>query len=364
MVIPLREDGDLGVEPADVLVEQVVAVAAPELVEGLGDLGGGLGDEVLPGRAVVERDLGGDRVVGVDVVAAVEEEVGPGAADRLEDPHPARAPGRSRTPGRRRRRPRRTGRRPGRRAGSGTAPRRGRSATSASPGPGRSRGRSPAGPAAGRSGRPWRRSRPPGARRGRRRPGVAERAGGGSTRRPSATAGRSATRPPPTLPPTSPAATPWVIAGRSPSERITAGASWATGPAPEAAEAARIESEGPAGDHGWAFRRGSARGRPAGPDHDNPPGRPGSATRPRFLDADPAVGGRADAGPPVDYRGPVSGRRLNPRACRGTASADRPDGPLPFAAGPGQGLGTWVSWWRSWRWRSPTSATTAGPSRS
>ncbi len=81
VVVPERELRDLGVEAAHVLVEQVVEVVAAELVERLGDLRLGGSDEVAPHRAVVERQLGDERVVRVDRVARVDEEV------RLEPPH-------------------------------------------------------------------------------------------------------------------------------------------------------------------------------------------------------------------------------------------------------------------------------------
>ncbi len=76
VIVPLREDRDLGVEREHVLVEQIVFVVAAEFGERLGRLGLVLGDDVLPDLAVGHLLLGDDRAVGVDVVAAVDEEVG------------------------------------------------------------------------------------------------------------------------------------------------------------------------------------------------------------------------------------------------------------------------------------------------
>ena len=81
VVVPEHHLRDLGVEAPHVLVEQVVEVVAAELLERLGHLRLGRGDEVAPDRAVVERHLRRERVVGVDRVAAVDEHVG------LEPPH-------------------------------------------------------------------------------------------------------------------------------------------------------------------------------------------------------------------------------------------------------------------------------------
>ena len=89
VVVPDHHLRDLGLEAAHVLVQTVVEVVAAELVEGLGDLRLRGRDQVPPDRAVVERALGGERLVGVDRVAAVHEEVGGHAPHRLVEPHPA-----------------------------------------------------------------------------------------------------------------------------------------------------------------------------------------------------------------------------------------------------------------------------------
>ena len=81
VVVPLDEHRDLGAEAALVVVQEVVGEVAAELLERLGHLGLGLGGHVAPDRAVVERDLGLDRPVRVDLVAGVDEEV------RVRAPH-------------------------------------------------------------------------------------------------------------------------------------------------------------------------------------------------------------------------------------------------------------------------------------
>ena len=89
VVVPLGDHRHFGVEPAHVLVHEVVAEVASELGEGLGHLGLFGNDDVVPGAAV--RQLPGLRngVVRVDRVAAVDEEVGLVAAHRLVAAHPA-----------------------------------------------------------------------------------------------------------------------------------------------------------------------------------------------------------------------------------------------------------------------------------
>ena len=83
VIVPEHDLGHLGVESPHVLVEQVVFVVAAELVQRLGDFRFGLGDDVLPHRAVVQFDLRGHVLVGVDGVAAVDEDIRFGAAHRV-----------------------------------------------------------------------------------------------------------------------------------------------------------------------------------------------------------------------------------------------------------------------------------------
>ena len=89
MVVPDHELRERRVEAADVVVEQVVAIVAPELGERLGHLALLFGHQVPPHAPIVEPDLGDERVVGVDRVAGVDEDVGAGLAHRVVEPHPA-----------------------------------------------------------------------------------------------------------------------------------------------------------------------------------------------------------------------------------------------------------------------------------
>ncbi len=89
VVVPLGEDGDLGVEAPDVVVEQVVLVVAAELGQRLRHLGLLLRGDVATHPAVGQGDLGLDGAVGVDGVTAVDEEVGLETAHGLVDRHAA-----------------------------------------------------------------------------------------------------------------------------------------------------------------------------------------------------------------------------------------------------------------------------------
>jgi hypothetical protein len=76
MIVPLREHRHLGVESAQVLVEQIVFIVAAKLVEVLGDLGFLGSHDVAPDFAVRQFQLGRDRTVGIDVIAGMDEEIG------------------------------------------------------------------------------------------------------------------------------------------------------------------------------------------------------------------------------------------------------------------------------------------------
>ena len=65
-----------GVEPAHVLVEQVVTVIAAELVERLRDLALLWRHHVPPHAAIVQLHLRRERRVGIDGVAGMDEDVG------------------------------------------------------------------------------------------------------------------------------------------------------------------------------------------------------------------------------------------------------------------------------------------------
>jgi len=84
--VPLHEHRHLGARATLVGVEQVVGEVAAEVVHRLCHLLLGWRHDVLPQRAVLQRDLGGDGAVGVDLVTRVDEEVGIEAAHALVDP--------------------------------------------------------------------------------------------------------------------------------------------------------------------------------------------------------------------------------------------------------------------------------------
>ena len=85
VVVPLRHHGDAGADGLRVRVQLVVGEVAAEVVQALRRAALGLGDQVAPHRAVVQRHLGHQRLVGVDVVPRVDEQVGLGAAQGVVD---------------------------------------------------------------------------------------------------------------------------------------------------------------------------------------------------------------------------------------------------------------------------------------
>ena len=89
VVVPLPDLRHFGVEAAHVLVEQVVAVAPPEFVQRLCDLGHLGCDDVGPDLASLSDDRLGDWAVGIDGVAAMDEEVRAALTHRFVDLHPA-----------------------------------------------------------------------------------------------------------------------------------------------------------------------------------------------------------------------------------------------------------------------------------
>src|SRR5262249_42799934 len=64
-----------GIERQDILIEQVIFEIAAKFVERLGGLRLLDGDEILPDFAIRHFLLGRHRIVGVDVVAIVDEEI-------------------------------------------------------------------------------------------------------------------------------------------------------------------------------------------------------------------------------------------------------------------------------------------------
>ena len=89
MVVPHDDLRHLGDETPHVRVGEVVLVAAAEIVDRLGDLRLRLRHHVAPQRAVVQPHFRQQRLVGVDRVADVDEDVGLGAAHGLVQPQPA-----------------------------------------------------------------------------------------------------------------------------------------------------------------------------------------------------------------------------------------------------------------------------------
>jgi hypothetical protein len=76
VIVPLGEHRHLGVEGAQVRVEQIVFVVAAEVGERLGDPRFLVGHQIAPDLAVGHRLTGADRAVRVDGVTRMDEEVG------------------------------------------------------------------------------------------------------------------------------------------------------------------------------------------------------------------------------------------------------------------------------------------------
>src|SRR5919198_331937 len=89
MVVPLRQGWHLGIERPQISVEQVVFVIAAKLRDGAGNLRLLFGDDVLPYLSIRKFALRWDRTIGIDVVAAVDEEIGPMLQHGRVGAHPA-----------------------------------------------------------------------------------------------------------------------------------------------------------------------------------------------------------------------------------------------------------------------------------
>jgi hypothetical protein len=87
VVVPLREDGHFGIERQNVLIEQVIFEIAAKFVERLGGLRLLDGDEILPDFAIRHFLLGRHWIVGVDVVAIVDEKIRPIVSHRRIGTH-------------------------------------------------------------------------------------------------------------------------------------------------------------------------------------------------------------------------------------------------------------------------------------
>src|SRR5207247_7890718 len=83
VIVPERDERRRGVEAPHVLVLQVVAMAAAIVVELLRDARLRLRHDVAPHRSILERDLGLQRLIGIDRVAEMDEDVGLDAPHRL-----------------------------------------------------------------------------------------------------------------------------------------------------------------------------------------------------------------------------------------------------------------------------------------
>ena len=75
MIVPLRQHRHLCVEGAQILVEQIVFVVAAKLREAVGDGGFLFGDDIAPDFPVRQLQFGRNRTIGIDVIAAMNEEI-------------------------------------------------------------------------------------------------------------------------------------------------------------------------------------------------------------------------------------------------------------------------------------------------
>src|SRR6516162_1996110 len=89
VVVPLREDGYFGIECQDIPIEQIVFEVAAKFVERLRGLQLLDGDEILPDLTIRHFLFGRHRIVGVDVVAIVNEKIRPVLAHRRIGTHAA-----------------------------------------------------------------------------------------------------------------------------------------------------------------------------------------------------------------------------------------------------------------------------------
>ena len=89
MIVPLREHRHLRIEGAQILVEQVIFVVAAKLRQALRDVGFVFRDDIPPGISIRQFQLGLDRTIRIDVVAAVDEEIRPVLEHGPVGPHAA-----------------------------------------------------------------------------------------------------------------------------------------------------------------------------------------------------------------------------------------------------------------------------------
>src|SRR5262245_13313823 len=91
MVVPLPDLWHFCVESAHVLVEQVVAITATELVQRFCHLRNLRCDDVGPDLPSLSADRLGNRTIRINVVAAMNEEKGPPLTHGFVNLHPAEA---------------------------------------------------------------------------------------------------------------------------------------------------------------------------------------------------------------------------------------------------------------------------------
>src|SRR5262249_29282919 len=77
MIVPLGEYRHFGIERPHISVEQIIFVIAAKLRERAGNPSLLFGDDVLPHLSIRKLALRWDRAIRIDVVAAMDEEIGP-----------------------------------------------------------------------------------------------------------------------------------------------------------------------------------------------------------------------------------------------------------------------------------------------
>ena len=89
MIVPLRDRGNLGIERKQILVQKIVFPITAKFCEGLRGLRLFFDQQVLPDFTIWQLDLRLKRDIGVDVIAGMEEKVGPVSEHSDVSPHAA-----------------------------------------------------------------------------------------------------------------------------------------------------------------------------------------------------------------------------------------------------------------------------------
>ena len=89
VIVPLREHRHLGVEGAQIVVEQIIFVVGAELFEAVRHHGFLFGDDVAPDLAIGQLQFAFHRTIGIDVIAGMDEEVRAVAEHGAVGAHPA-----------------------------------------------------------------------------------------------------------------------------------------------------------------------------------------------------------------------------------------------------------------------------------